>query len=183
MDDGATAVLCRPHGPRRTPDWISPRRVPRLRFHDRPGKPNALQQVLQIRHDGQITFGLAESCQVPRLKIFCFTEAANQVHKLAPARATMRGRFAVVTNVGAGCDGRCGVRRDHSCPTKRWQRTAKSCGPGAATLASISAGPCQRGNGGKTGRSPGRARISRKAIARGKPGCLGCTCQTRVHSL
>src|SRR5262245_33154898 len=23
---------------------------------------------------------------------------------------------------------------------------------------------------------------SRKAIARGKPGCLGCTCQTRVHS-
>src|SRR5205085_2393122 len=37
------------------------------------------------------------------------------------------------------------------------------------------------GDGGKTGRSPGRARISRKAIARGKPGCLGCTCQTRVR--
>src|SRR5689334_20768900 len=28
-----------------------------------------------------------------------------------------------------------------------------------------------------------RARISRKAIARGRPGCLGCTCQTRVHLL
>src|SRR5689334_5093847 len=27
-----------------------------------------------------------------------------------------------------------------------------------------------------------RARISRKTIARGKPGCLGCTCQTRVRS-
>jgi len=39
------------------------------------------------------------------------------------------------------------------------------------------------GNGGKKGRSPGRARISRKAIARGKPGCLGCTCQIRVLSL
>ena len=38
------------------------------------------------------------------------------------------------------------------------------------------------GNGGKKGRSPGRSRISRKAIARGKPGCLGCTCQIRVHS-
>ena len=38
------------------------------------------------------------------------------------------------------------------------------------------------GNGGKKGRSPGRVRISRKAIARGKPGCLGCTCQSRVHS-
>ena len=37
------------------------------------------------------------------------------------------------------------------------------------------------GNGGKKGRSPGRVRISRKAIARGKPGCLGCTCQTRVR--
>src|ERR1700750_133304 len=25
--------------------------------------------------------------------------------------------------------------------------------------------------------------VSRKAIARGKPGCLGCTCQIRVRSL
>src|ERR1043166_1721968 len=37
-------------------------------------------------------------------------------------------------------------------------------------------------DGGKRGRSPGRARISRRTIARGKPGCPGCTCQTRVHS-
>jgi len=36
-------------------------------------------------------------------------------------------------------------------------------------------------DGGKKRRSPGRARISRKTIARGKPGCLGCTCGlTRV---
>ena len=63
---------------------------------------------------------------------------------------------------------------------RRW-RTAKSCGPGAATLASIRVGPCWRGNGDNKGRSPGRARISRKTIARGKPGCLGCTCQTRVR--
>ena len=41
---------------------------------------------------------------------------------------------------------------------------------------------CGDGNGDNKGRSPGRARISRKTIARGKPGCLGCTCQTRVHS-
>ena len=32
-------------------------------------------------------------------------------------------------------------------------------------------------DGGKKRRSPGRARISRKTIARGKPGCLGCTCR------
>jgi hypothetical protein len=36
--------------------------------------------------------------------------------------------------------------------------------------------------GARKAASPGRARISRKTIARGKPGCLGCTCQTRVHS-
>ena len=60
-------------------------------------------------------------------------------------------------------------------------RTAKSCGPGAATVASIRAGPCWRGNGDKKRRSPGRARISRKAIAWGKPGCLGCTCLIRVR--
>src|SRR5690349_18673307 len=41
---------------------------------------------------------------------------------------------------------------------------------------------CGLGNGDNEGRSPGRARISRKTIARGKPGCLGCTCQTRVRS-
>ena len=41
---------------------------------------------------------------------------------------------------------------------------------------------CGPGNGDNKGRSPGRARISRKTIARGKPGCLGCTCQIRVHS-
>src|SRR5262245_59102671 len=36
--------------------------------------------------------------------------------------------------------------------------------------------------GARKAASPGRARISRKAIARGKPGCLGCTCQIRVRS-
>jgi hypothetical protein len=66
---------------------------------------------------------------------------------------------------------------------KRSRRTAKSCGPGAATLASIPAGLCWRGNGDNKGRSPGRVRISRKPLARGKPGCPGCTCQTRVHSI
>ena len=40
---------------------------------------------------------------------------------------------------------------------------------------------CGAGNGDNKRRSPGRARISRQTIARGKPGCLGCTCQTRVR--
>src|ERR1700757_1683988 len=36
--------------------------------------------------------------------------------------------------------------------------------------------------GARKAASPGRVRISRKTIARGKSGCLGCTCQNRVHS-
>jgi hypothetical protein len=65
--------------------------------------------------------------------------------------------------------------------TKRWQRTAKSCGPGAATLA-LRWWVFLPATGARKAASPGRARISRKTIARGKPGCLGCTCGlTRVH--
>jgi hypothetical protein len=44
------------------------------------------------------------------------------------------------------------------------QRTAKSCGPGAATVASIHAALWWRGNGDKNRRSPGRVRISRKPL-------------------
>jgi hypothetical protein len=76
-------------------------------------------------------------------------------------------------NVGAGCDGRLlrqviftrrnvgSVRRSRVVLAPRpWRQVG---------------GKCPAGDGGKTGRSPGRARISRKTIARGKPGCLGCT--------
>ncbi len=63
-----------------------------------------------------------------------------------------------------GCDGRCGRQAGFARRAKRSQRTAKSCGPGAATVASIPAGLCWRGNGDKNRRSPGRARISRKPL-------------------
>src|ERR1700754_4305307 len=67
--------------------------------------------------------------------------------------------------------------------TRRSQRTAKSCGPGAATLASIR--PACAGLATVTIKAAhrGEHEVSRKAIARGKPGCLGCSCQTRVRSL
>ena len=96
------------------------------------------------------------------------------------SRAT-EGRFAIVTIRWRGM--RWTLRRQAGfCPTRSPQRTAKSCGPGAATVASIPAGLCWRDNGDNQRRSPGRARISRQPIARGRPGCLGCTCQTRVRS-
>src|ERR1700752_1088478 len=97
--------------------------------------------------------------------------------------APTEGRFAIVTMrrawdaMDAGASARCKSRG-----RKRLQRTGKSCGPGAATLA-LPAGACSRTTGARKAASPGRARISRKTIARGKPGCLGCTCSlTRVLS-
>jgi len=63
----------------------------------------------------------------------------------------------VTLSLGAGCDGRHGVRWLIHRAKRPW-RTAKSCGPGAATVASIPAGLCWRGNGDKNRRSPGRAR-------------------------
>ena len=79
--------------------------------------------------------------------------------------------------------------------TKRPQRTAKSCGPGAATVASILSGLCWRGNGDNKRRSPGRARISRQTLRgesrRGRlhPWCFarvlrhaGCPCALRAGS-
>src|SRR5262245_18722758 len=48
--------------------------------------------------------------------------------------------------------------------------------PGATLAGSI-----PPATGARKAASPGRPRISRKPIARGKPGCLGCTCSsTRV---
>ena len=91
------------------------------------------------------------------------------------------GRFAIVTERGAGCDGR--VRRQAGLfPAGRKRRRVRRS---RVVLAPrpwrYVGGNHPAGNGGKKGRSPGRSRISRKAIARGKPGCLGCTCQIRVR--
>jgi hypothetical protein len=121
-------------------------------------------------------FDFAESCQAPKSKIFCFTEDPNQAHNPSrpePIRGTLRGRHETL---GLGCDGRCGVRCLHR--TKAPQRTAKSCGPGAATLASIR--PACAGTATVTIKAAHRGEHegTRKAIARGKPGCLGCTCSS-----
>ena len=60
-------------------------------------------------------------------------------------------------------------------------RTAKSCGPGAATVASIHAGLCWQGNGDKKRRSPGRARISRQTSrGEGRRSRLHLWCFARV---
>ena len=119
-------------------------------------------------------FGSPESCQALQLKIFCFTVFLI-CGRRCPARAAMRGASRSSRNVARVAMDACGVRLAYVGPAKTPQRTAKSCGSGAATVASIPAGLCWQGNGDNKRRSPGRARISRKAIARGRPGCPGCT--------
>src|SRR5207302_315694 len=94
-----------------------------------------------------------------------------------PHKGTLRGRHGTLARVAmdAVASGACtrrnvhGVRRSRVVLTPRsWRLSTPACA-GVATVA-------------KTAASPGRARISRKAIARGKPGCPGCTCGlTRVH--
>src|SRR5690242_21600281 len=75
----------------------------------------------------------------------------------------------------------CCVSAVQTAQARTRQRTAKSCGPGAATLASIRPAPAGTATVARKAVHRGEHEGSRKAIARGKPGCLGCTCQTRVH--
>jgi hypothetical protein len=120
-------------------------------------------------------------CQASYQKYFSLPEFRFPLY-IAPSRTPQEGRCASsryrwARDAMAAC-----WRQVIDSPGRNGSsRTAKSCGPGAATLASIPAGLCWRGNGDNKGRSPGRARISRKPLARGKPGCPGCTCgSTRV---
>ena len=70
---------------------------------------------------------------------------------------------------------RCGGRE--TCARRaRVTRTAKSCGPDAAVLASNCAGSFLRGDGGKRAVHRGEHEVSRKATAQGRPGCSACTC-------
>jgi hypothetical protein len=93
----------------------------------------------------------AKPCPVPFAKIFRFTRRANHLYKFAPSRPTQRGvsrssrtRDGVRwTRQRLARDGVAGqVERpvsDHQASGREMlQRTAKSCGPDAPTLASSS---------------------------------------------
>jgi hypothetical protein len=100
-----------------------------------------------------------------------------------PCPEPTEGRFAIVTTrraqdaMDAVASGglipagrkRCSGRRSRVVPTPRpWRQVG---------------GRYPAGDGGKKRRSPGRARISRKTIARGRSGCLGCTCSSKTRVL
>ncbi len=95
--------------------------------------------------------------------IFCFTEV--RIRGLTcPSPRRLRDVSRSSRNVVRVAMDACRVRWVHSRRTKTRRRTAKSCGPGAATVASIHAALWWRGNGDKNRRSPGRSRISRKPL-------------------
>jgi hypothetical protein len=82
----------------------------------------------------------------------------------------MRGVSRSSRTLGAGCGGR-------ELRFRRWrgQRTAKSCGPDASTLASSWRKFSSAGDGDKKARSPGRARRKPlKPLRAGMPGDSGC---------
>src|SRR5712691_9424846 len=105
------------------------------------------------------------------MKNILLNNSGNQNYNSAVSRPT-RGAFRDRhKTLDAGCDGRFGVRCELSRRTKTPKRTAKSCGPGAATLASslwsypqvtVAKKPAHRGE----------HEVSRKAIAQGMPDCL-----------
>ena len=73
----------------------------------------------------------------------------------------------IVTNVRwDAVDAKCVARR------ARMKRTAKSCGPDAAVLASSRAEVFLRGDGGKRAVHRGEHEVSRKATAQGRPECF-----------
>src|SRR5437870_6976127 len=99
---------------------------------------------------------------------------------LPSPRALERGRFAVVTERWRGL--RWTLRRQVLAPDETFAAYGEVVWSWRRDPGVYPPRLCGVGNGDNKGRSPGRARISRKAIARGKPGCPGCTCGlTRVH--
>ena len=71
-------------------------------------------------------------CPVPVAKIFLFSPKPNHFY-IAPRPVPQEGRHAIVTDAG-----RDAVDADGADNERRLRRTAKSCGPGAPTLASSS---------------------------------------------
>jgi hypothetical protein len=107
-----------------------------------PGLPCVSGQIATFRaraphaHSSEFIqpFQRDATCPVCSGKIYPFLPGPNHTYK-ARHPVPIEGRFAIVTDVGAGCGGR--KRRARRA---RRLRTAKPCGPDAPTLASSLAG-------------------------------------------
>src|SRR5689334_8297510 len=61
--------------------------------------------VLQIRHDGSADYAFGKSALNKGKSETALDDSANQ-HYIPPQPVPPKGRFAIVTERGAGCDGR-----------------------------------------------------------------------------
>jgi hypothetical protein len=120
-------------------------------------------------------FRFTEIMSSPGCKNFLLFSISNRWYDcpIPPGKGTARDRHEPRGGVRwtprhALTSGASGVRRSRVVLAPRpWRLSA----PARAGVATVTTNAAHRG-----------ARISRKAIARGKPGCLGCTCQIRVRS-
>jgi hypothetical protein len=129
-------------------------------------------------------YGSASSPRIKNISLYRNSDLQYRFRRPGPLRDVSRSSRCV----GPRCDGRGNPRR------RAWSERAIAAAAGRRKAADgevvwswrrdrgvYPARLCGLGNGDKNRRSPGRARISRKTIARGKPGCPGCTCgSTRV---
>src|ERR1700730_6261559 len=125
---------------------------------------NACAQKRTSRADS-IRFGLS----VLHAQRFHFRKIGKCVFS-APSRLDKRG-VRVVTNAGRDAVDAVGVARRAALEADGEVAWSWRPGAGAKFLRS----KLLRSDGGKRARSPGRARISRKTIARGMPGDSGVT--------
>jgi len=113
------------------------------------------------------------SCPVPLAKIFwlLFFRNCDLITASRPNEGALRDRHGRRVRDAVGVSGRSMV----SMPTNDPDATVKSRGSGIPVLMP-SRRMTNRWRRGQDSRSPGRARISRNTIARGRPGVFGQTC-------
>ena len=145
--------------------------------HDERGNMrNLVKQPTARWHDGQITSDFQKSCPALEANIFRFR--STQITGITPPVSRQWGALANVTNARRDAmDATAATRR------VRLERTAKSCGSGAAVLAPSPGGAILVGDGGKRAVLRGEHEVSRKAIAQGRPECSSCpvcSCATFV---
>jgi len=127
--------------------------------------PDALRMASPCRYggpNGQIS-KILSSPQIKNISVFPKLKSRYISNRSVP----FRGALAIVTDVGRDAVDACSAFDEW-----RVRRTAKSCGPGAPTLAlSFADVICEATVARKPGHRGERV-ISRKTIAQGRPDCL-----------
>jgi hypothetical protein len=125
-------------------------------------------------------YGIVSSLKIKNISLYQNSDLRYQLPHPAPTE----GRFAIVTirwaqdAMAAAISGATawfpkGIKARHRTKERRGRRSRVVLAPRPWRYVGGNLPPA---TGARKAASPERARISRKPIARGKPGCLGCTC-------